>query len=154
MARCGPAGPGREKESCGPGKYKTTGHGSLIITNLAGRIIFVSEPVPGNQHDMTKLKGSECEVILKTAGGAIGDKGLIGTDYIVTPVRKPQGSELYMSEHDYNNQVSSLRTPVERAVASLKTWRILFADYRRPLATFRSSFGAAIGLYFFKESFA
>jgi hypothetical protein len=58
---------------------------------------------------MTKLKGSECEVILKTAGGAIGDKGLIGTDYIVTPVRKPQGSELYMSEHDYNNQVSSLR---------------------------------------------
>jgi hypothetical protein len=76
---------------------------------------------------MTKLKGSECEVILKTAGGAIRDKGLIGTDYIVTPVRKPQGSELYMSEHDYNNQVSSLRTPVERAVASLKTWRILFA---------------------------
>ena len=31
------------------GKYKTTGHGSLIITNLAGRITFVSEPVPGNQ---------------------------------------------------------------------------------------------------------
>ncbi len=33
------------------GKYKTTGHGSLIITNLAGKITFVSEPVPGNQHD-------------------------------------------------------------------------------------------------------
>jgi hypothetical protein len=30
------------------GKYKTTGHGSLIITNLAGRITFVSEPVTGN----------------------------------------------------------------------------------------------------------
>src|SRR5580693_4106996 len=29
------------------GKYKTTGHGSLIITNLAGRITFVSEPVTG-----------------------------------------------------------------------------------------------------------
>jgi hypothetical protein len=136
------------------GKYKTTGHGSLIITNLAGRVIFVSEPVPGNQHDMAKLKDSECEVIPKTAGGVIGDKGFIGTDYIVIPVRKPQGRELYMSEHDYNNQVSSLRAPVERAVASLKTWRILFADYRRPLATFMSSFRAAIGLYFFKESFA
>jgi Helix-turn-helix of DDE superfamily endonuclease len=57
------------------GKYKTTGHGSLIITNLAGRITFVSEPVPGNQHDMKKLKGSECEMILKTAGSVIGDKG-------------------------------------------------------------------------------
>jgi hypothetical protein len=33
----------------------------------------------------------------------IGDKGFIGTIYIVTPVRKPEDRELYMSEHDYNN---------------------------------------------------
>lgn len=105
------------------GKYRTTGHGSLIITNLAGRIAFVSEPVPGNQHDMAKLKGSECEMILKLAGGVFGDKGFIGTDYITTPVRKPKDRELYMREHDYNNQISSHRAPVERAVASLKTWR-------------------------------
>jgi hypothetical protein len=136
------------------GKYKTTGHGSLIITNLAGRITFVSEPVPGNQHDMRKLKGSECEMILKLAGDVIGDKGFIGTDYIITPVRKPEDRELYIREHDYNNQISSLRAPVERAVATLKTWRILFTDYRRPLETFLSSFRAAIGLHFFKESFA
>ena len=136
------------------GKYKTTGHGSLIITNLAGRITFVSEPVPGNQHDMAKLAGSECEMILKLAGDVIGDKGFIGTDYIITPVRKPKGRDLHESEHDYNNQVSSLRAPVERAVAHLKTWRILFTDYRRPLKTFLSSFRAAIGLYFFKEGFA
>ena len=132
----------------------TRRHGALIITNLPGRITFVSEPVPGNQHDMAKLKGSECEMILKLAGGVIGDKGFIGTDYITTPVRKPENRELYIREHDYNNQISSLRSPVERAVASLKTWRILFTDYRRPLKTFLSSFRAAIGLYFFKESFA
>ena len=136
------------------GKYKTTGHGSLIITNLQGRITFVSVPVPGNQHDMAKLKGAECETILKMAGGVFGDKGFIGTDYITTPVRKPEGRELYMREHDYNNQVSSFRAPVERAIAGLKTWRILFTDYRRPLETFASSFRAAIGLYFFKETFA
>jgi hypothetical protein len=136
------------------GKYKTTGHGSLIITNLTGRITFVSEPVPGNQHDMKKLRGSDSEMILKAAGGVIGDKGFIGTDYISTPVRKPEGRELYMSEHDYNNQISSLRASVERAVASLKTWRILFTDYRRPLKTFLSSFRAAIGLFFLKEGFA
>lgn len=136
------------------GKYKTTGHGSLIITNLAGHITYVSEPVPGNQHDMAKLKESDSETILKLAGGVIGDKGFIGTDYITTPVRKPEHRELYLREHDYNNQVSSLRAPVERAVANLKTWRILFTDYRRPLKTFLSSFRAAVGLYFFKESFA
>ena len=136
------------------GKYKTTGHGSLIITNPAGHITFVSEPVPGNQHDMAKLKESECETILKMAGGVFGDKGFIGTGYITTPIRKPMGRELYIREHDYNNQISSHRAPVERAVANLKTWRILFTDYRRPLKTFLSSFRAAIGLYFFKESFA
>ena len=136
------------------GKYKTTGHGSLIITTLTGRLTFVSEPVPGNQHDMAKLTGSECEMILKLAGDAIGDKGFIGTDYIITPVRKPKDRDLHMSEHDYNNQISSLRAPVERAIANLKTWRILFTDYRRPLKTFSSSFRAAIGLHFFKEGFA
>ena len=125
------------------GKYKTTGHGSLIITNLRGRITFVSEPVTGNQHDMAKLKGSDAEAILKKAGGVFGDKGFIGTDYITTPIRKPECRELLQWEHEWNNQVSSFRAPVERAVATLKTWRILFTDYRRPLKTFKSSFRAA-----------
>lgn len=136
------------------GKYKTTGHGSLIITNLQGRITFVSEPVTGNKHDMAKLKDSDVEKILKKSGGVLGDKGFIGTDYITTPIRKPQCRKLLRWEHEWNNQVSSFRAPVERAVATLKTWRILFTDYRRPLTTFKSSFRAAIGLYFFKESFA
>src|SRR6266567_5948955 len=136
------------------GKYKTTGHGSLIVTNLQGRITFVSDPVPGNQHDMRKLKGSDVQTVLKKAGGVFGDKGFIGTDYITTPIRKPKGRRLLEWEHEWNNQVSSYRAPVERAVATLKTWRILFTDYRRPLKTFKSSFRAAVGLYFFKESFA
>jgi DDE superfamily endonuclease/Helix-turn-helix of DDE superfamily endonuclease len=136
------------------GKYKTTGHGSLIVTNLQGRITFVSEPVTGNRHDMAKLEGSDAEKILKKAGGVFGDKGFIGTDFITTPIRKPQCRQLLQWEHEWNNQVSSFRAPVERAVATLKTWRILFTDYRRPLTTFKSSFRAAIGLYFFKESFA
>jgi DDE superfamily endonuclease/Helix-turn-helix of DDE superfamily endonuclease len=137
------------------GKYKTTGHGSLIVTNLQGRITFVSEPVTGNQHDMAKLKKkSDVEKILKKAGGVFGDKGFIGTEYITTPIRKPECRELLNWEHEWNNQVSSFRAPVERAVATLKTWRILFTDYRRPLKTFKSAFRAAIGLYFFKESFA
>jgi len=136
------------------GKYKTTGHGSLIVANLQGRITFVSDPASGNQHDMAKLKESEVEKILKKAGGVFGDKGFIGTDYITTPIRKPQYRKLLQWEHEWNNQVSSFRAPVERAVATLKAWRILFTDYRRPLKTFKTSFRAAIGLYFFKEAFA
>ena len=86
------------------GKYKTTGHGSLIVTNLQGRITFVTEPVTGNQHDMAKLKGSDVEMILKKAGGVLGDKGFIGTDYITTPIRKPKCRQLLQWEHEWNNQ--------------------------------------------------
>ena len=136
------------------GKYKTTGHGSLIITNFTGTITFVSEAVPGNQHDMAKLKDSECKTILTAAGGVIGDKGFIGADDITTPVRKPQDRDRYLRKHDYNNQISPLRAPVERAIATLKTWRILFTDHRTPSTSFLSSFRAAIGLYFFKQTFA
>ena len=136
------------------GKYKTTGHGSLIITNYDGDILYVSDPVTGNRHDMGKLSDSESEKILKAAGGVFGDKGFIGTDYITTPFRKPEHRELYIREKEYNAELSSHRAPVERAVAQLKTWRILFTDYRRPLETFRDSFNAAIGLYFFKLTFA
>ena len=131
------------------GKYKTTGHGSLIVTNLQGRITFVSEPVTGNQHDMAKLKESAVEKILKKAGGVFGDKGFIGTDYITTPIRKPECRELLQWEHEWNNQVSSFRAPVERAVATLKTWRILFTDYRRPLATFPETISAVVALHFY-----
>ena len=35
---------GERERELWAGKYKTTGHGSLIITNLAGRVPFVSEP--------------------------------------------------------------------------------------------------------------
>jgi transposase len=133
------------------GKYKTTGHGSLIITDDSGNIIFVSDPAPGCDHDMKKLKG-EVQEILNLAGSVIADKGFQGSGY-VTPAKKPKDRELYIREHEYNNQVSSIRAPVERAVAHLKNWKILFTDYRRPLNTFLDSFRAAIGLYFFELSF-
>ena len=133
------------------GKYKTTGHGSLIIGDEFGNIIFVSDLAPGCDHDMKKREGKVKE-ILDLAGSVIADKGFQGSGY-VTPAKKPQDRELYIREHEYNNQVSSIRAPIERAVAHLKTWKILFTDYRRPLNTFLDSFRAAIGLYFFELSF-
>ena len=73
-----------------------------------GRITFVSEPVTGNRHDMAKLEGSDVEKILRKAGGAFGDKGFIGTDYVTTPIRKPQCRQLLQWEHEWDNQVRFL----------------------------------------------
>ena len=60
------------------GKYKTTGHGGLVITDEDGNIIYVSLPAPGCEHDMTKLNG-EVEDILSVAGAVIADKGFQGS---------------------------------------------------------------------------
>ena len=45
------------------GKYKTTGHGSLIISDEFGNIIFVSDPAPGCDHDMKKREGEVKEIL-------------------------------------------------------------------------------------------
>src|SRR5271154_4621498 len=133
------------------GKYGTTGHGGLVISDEYGNIIFVTEPAPGCDHDMAKLEGAAKE-ILDVAGAVVADKGFQGSGY-VTPAKKPADRELYAREHEYNAQVSSIRAPIERAVAHLKAWKILFTDYRRPLRTFSDSFRAVISLYFFELSF-
>jgi hypothetical protein len=53
-----------------------------------------------------------------------------------------------------NSQVSSVRASVERAIAHIKSWRVLHTDYyRRPLKSYKTSFRAAIGLYFFRLAF-
>ena len=99
-----------------------------------------------------KKREGEVKEILDLAGSVIVDKGFQGSGY-VTPAKKPRDRELYTREHEYNNQVGSIRAPIERAVAHLKAWKILFADYWRPLNTFLDSFRVAIGLYFFEFSF-
>jgi transposase len=134
------------------GKHKTTGFNSQVISNLAGDMIFVSEPVTGHNHDMTALRETETAEVIAAAFSAIGDKGYQGSGYI-TPIKKPQCRELLEWENEFNADVSRLRAPVERAIAHIKSWRILHTDYRRPLRTYLTSFRAAIGLYFFKLAY-
>jgi hypothetical protein len=134
------------------GKHKTTGFNSQVISNLAGDVIFISEPVTGHNHDMTALSETETAEVIAAAFSAIGDKGYQGSGYI-TPIKKLQCRELLEWEKEFNADVSRLRAPVERAIAHIKSWRILHTDYRRPLRTYLTSFRAAIGLYFFKLAY-
>ena len=65
---------------------------------------------------MRKLEG-EVEEILDVAGSVIADKGFQGSGY-VAPAKKPTQRELYVHEHEYNAQISSIRAPIERAVCA------------------------------------
>jgi len=101
---------------------------------------------------MTALSETETAEVIAAAFSGIGDKGYQGSGYI-TPIKKPQYRVLLEWENEFNADVSRLRSPIERAIAHIKSWRILHTDYRRPLRTYLQSFRAAIGLYFFKLTY-
>jgi hypothetical protein len=142
----------REAPELWSGKHKTTGFNGQVISNLAGDIVFLSEPVTGHSHDMTALSETETAEVIAAAFSGIGDKGYQGSGYI-TPIKKPKYRDLLEWENEFNADVSRLRAPIERAIAHIKSWRILHTDYRRPLRTYLQSFRAAIGLYFFKLTY-
>jgi len=100
---------------------------------------------------MTALAETQTADIMAAASGGIGDKGYQGSG-LITPFKKPIAGKLLDWQKEFNAQVNRLRAPVERAIAHLKSWRILHTDYRRPLRTYVTSYKAAIGLYLLKLS--
>lgn len=131
------------------GKHKTTGLNFQVVTDAWGRAITISRPVEGCAHDMRALQESGLKELLALADAVFADKGYKGSGYF-TPRKKPAGGELTDAQKQYNAQISAIRAPVERAIANIKTWRVLHTDYRRPLHTFQDTFHAVIGLYWFK----
>jgi len=134
-------------------KHGTTGHNFQVITDLHGRIIYISPAIDGSIHDKTAISETPVAAILQHSHSVIADKGYQGCEYI-TPRKKPKKGELSKRDKEYNKQISRLRAPVEQAIAHIKNWRILHTDYRRPLSTYTTTFRATIGLYFFKTNFA
>lgn len=130
------------------GKHKTTGMNVQVTCDLYGRLNWVSDPVTGNRHDSAALEISGVLDGLDPADW-IGDKGYIGNG-MLTPIRKPQFRDLLDWEKEFNKVVNQIRYLIERAIANLKTWRILHVDYRRPLASFAETISAVIALEFYR----
>jgi hypothetical protein len=133
------------------GKYKTTGHGSLIIGDEFGNIIFVSDPAPGCDHDMKKREG-EVEEILDLADRLSQTRDFKG---LATSRRLRSHSTANSTCVNMNTIIRSVLSapPSSERLRISRPWKILFTDYRRPLNMFLDSFRAAIGLYFFELSF-
>jgi DDE superfamily endonuclease/Helix-turn-helix of DDE superfamily endonuclease len=133
------------------GKHKTTGHNHQVGASLTGRLLFLTDPLPGRTHDARAFRESKLEYALDISN-SVADKGYLGTG-MLTPFRKPPGGELLPWQKEFNATVNSLRAVVEQAIANVKTWRILHTDYRRPLDTYEVAFRAVRGLVFFTMSY-
>ena len=114
------------------GKYKTTGHGSLIITNLAGRITFVSEPHHGKparygqaERDQNARPSSKR---LAESSETRDSSGLI-TSLPLSGSRKAASST---SASMFIPTRSALSVhPSSGPSPLLKPWRILFTDQQK-----------------------
>jgi len=129
-------------------KHATTGFNVQLMSLLDGTAVYVSEPLPGKTNDYKAFHDTPAAQIVQHSGGGIGDKGYYGTG-MITPRKKPYRGEPSKSDKECNAEISALRAPVERAIAHLKSWRILHTDYRRPYSTYRDAFNAARSLFFF-----
>lgn len=104
--------------------------------------------LPSCTHDAKAFATTPVAEIVQNSGDGIGDKGYQRRD-IITPRKTPPGGELSRGDKANNTTISALRAPVERLVAHFKSWRIFHTDYRRPYRTYRDTYDAARGLFFF-----
>lgn len=113
------------------GKHKKTGFNLQILTDQAGEIYYISHPQPGSTHDMKALRESRLLDYIPP-DHITADKGYIGSG-CDTPYRKKPGQQLENYQHRFNTGIQRIRYVVERAIAHLKTWRILSTPNRLPL---------------------
>ena len=128
------------------GKHRHSGVNVQVITDTHGRLQWISPILEGSIHD---VKAFDTHEILNhlNARNIIADKGYIGRG-LHTPVRAQLGRKLTESEEDHNQRINHIRWPIERAIAHLKTWRILSTIYRRPYSTFQTTINAITGIIF------
>lgn len=133
------------------GKHKTTGHNCQVVVDLNGRLVHMSDPMPGSMHDAKALDESKIAQMVNIEQ-SVADKGYQGKGPI-TPVKKLPKGDLTDDDKKFNSEINKIRYVVERAIANLKIWRIFHTDYRRPLSTFKTAFAAIRSLIFFTQTF-
>jgi hypothetical protein len=129
------------------GKHKTTGMNVQVVCTLDGELAWISDPIAGARHDVYCLDESGALDTLDPRNWT-GDKGYIGRG-MITPIRKPAHRDMLDWETDFSKGINSDRAVVERTISHLKNWEVLHTDYRRPLATFRTTISAVVGLHFY-----
>ncbi len=107
--------------------------------------------VPGARHDAHAFAASGLKELVAGHDTA-ADLGYTGVEGItIVPFRTP-GGKLHATQAAFNTALSKIRTAIERAVAHLKTWRMLSEEgcrYRPPISKYQEMLRVITGLIFF-----
>ncbi|MBO3751268.1 transposase family protein [Streptosporangiaceae bacterium NEAU-GS5] len=110
------------------GKHKRHGVNVQIIADPAGRLVWASPAVPGAAHDLTAARDAGLIDALTAAEVmTFADKGYQGAGGTIrTPFKRHRHRpRLSRAQKDVNRAHARIRGVGERAVATLKTWKVL-----------------------------
>ena len=129
------------------GKHKRTGYNHQVICTLSGRLLAITDPVPGARHDAYAYRFHRLDRFLNES--TLADKGYIGLG-LLTPAKRKAGMKMRATVKKNNRRINRLRSVVERTIAQVKTWRVLHTGFRRPLSSYGRVFSVVRALIFFR----
>jgi DDE superfamily endonuclease/Helix-turn-helix of DDE superfamily endonuclease len=119
--------PKRRQRAYYSGKKKAhTLKSQVAVDEQSGRIVDVSDSVPGRWADIKLLKTSRLLTRLPEGVGGIGDLGYVGIGELhpaglgASPRRKPRGKERPPEDRKYNRAFSRRRIIVEHGIGRLR----------------------------------
>lgn len=120
--------PKRRQRAYYSGKKKAhTLKSQVTVDERSGRLVDVSDSVPGRWADIKLLKESRVLKRLPPGVGALGDLGYVGIGELhprgACPRRKPRGKERPPEDVKYNRAFSRRRIVVEHAIGRLRRFR-------------------------------
>jgi hypothetical protein len=124
----------------------------VAVDETDGRIVDVSESVPGPTADIELLRLSELMASLPEGVGGLGDLAYVGIDKIAegkagaTPRRKPRGQPRPEEDKAYNRAFARRRIVVEHGIARLRKYQALAQTDRHHRRKHRSRVRAVAGL--------
>lgn len=121
----------RSEQGLYSGKHRLNGVNLQVASDDMGRVFAVGKTRVGSTHDKKAYRLSGMRKRVKNMI-MVADLGYQGTKAQL-PVKKQQSRKLTAIEKEINHQHAIYRSPIERAIAHLKNWKILSTTYRGPL---------------------
>lgn len=108
------------------GKHQHHGVNVQVIADAAGRLVWASPALPGSVHDLTAARTHGIiDALTRADVLTFADKGYQGARGTVWTPFKRRRTRLSRRQKSVNRHHAKIRALGERAVCTLKTWKIL-----------------------------